>query len=83
VHTITPGVDDSTAILMEDEFDINELTNRCVYYANLHRMVPVDQPYIKVIGSKDADGDSSLSCVQAHKAHLVTLTKLDYKALCS
>jgi len=68
---MTLGVDDSTAILMEDEFDINESTDRCVYYANLHCMVPVDQP----------DSESLLSCVQAHKAHLVKPTKLDYEAL--
>jgi len=84
VHTLPLEDDDSTAILMEGKCDINESTNRCVYYSNLHRMVPLDQPDIKVSSSKDAGGDSLPSYVQVHKVHLVTLMKLDYyKALCS
>jgi len=75
------GDNDSMAILMEDKCGINESTDHCVYYANLHHMVPVDQPDIEVSGSKDAGGDSMLHYVQVHKAHLVTLTKVDYKAL--
>jgi len=83
VHTLPPGDDDSIAILMEDEYDVNESMDHCVYYANLHCMVPVDQSDIKISGSKDVGGDSSLPCVHVRKAHLVTPTKLDYEALCS
>jgi len=43
VHTLPPEDDECTAIPIEDEYDINVSTNWCVYYANLHRMVPVDQ----------------------------------------
>jgi len=83
VNTLPPVDDDSMAILMEDEFDINELTNRCVYYANLHCMVPVEQPETEVSDSKEAGDGRSRPYVQVHKAHLVTPTKLDYEALCS
>jgi len=71
------------AILTEDEYDIHESTNHCMYYVNLHCMIPFDQPDIMVSGSKDADGNNLLPCVTAHKAHLVTPTKQDYEALCS
>jgi len=81
MHTLPLGDDDSMAILTEDEYDVNKSIDRCVYYANLHRMVPVDQSDLEVSGSKDADGNSSLPYVHAHKAHLVTPTKLDYQAL--
>jgi len=72
VHTLPPEDNDSMVICMEDKFDINKSTNCCVYYANLHCMVPVDRLDIEVSGSKDAG---------AHKAHLVTPTKVDYEAL--
>jgi len=81
MHTLPPGDDDSMAILTEDEYDVNESIDCCVYYANLHHMVPVDQSDIKVSGSKDTGGNSSLPYVHMHKAHLMMLTKLDYKAL--
>jgi len=81
VHTLPLEDDDSTAILMEDEFDINESTDHCVYYANLHHMVPVEQPETKVSDSKEAGDGRSCPYVQVHKAHLVTPTNLDSEAL--
>jgi len=81
VHTLPPEDDDSMAILMEDEFDIDESTDCCVYYTNLHRMVPVEQAETKVSDPKEAGDGRSRPYVQAHKAHLVMLTKVDYKTL--
>jgi len=83
VQTLPLGDDDSMALLPEDKYDINKSADHCVYYANLHRMVPVDQLDMLVSASKDADGEDLPPSVAAHKAHLVTLTKQDYKALCS
>jgi len=51
-------------ILTEKEYDINESTDHCVYYTNLHHLVPVDQPDIEVSDPMDAGGDSSLPYVQ-------------------
>jgi len=75
--------EDAIAIAPEDRFDIKEWTNCCMYYANLHCMVPVEQPETNVGALKDTGNDSSHPYVQAHKVHLVTPTTLDYKALCS
>jgi len=69
------------AILPEGGFDINESTDCCVYYANLHYMVLVEQLETKVSGSKDAGDNSVHPYVQVHKVHFMTLSKLDYKAL--
>jgi len=44
VRTLPLEEDDITAVLTTDECDINESTDRCMYYANLNHMVPVDQP---------------------------------------
>jgi len=77
-----PLVDDaSMAILTEDECDIHKSTNCCVYYANLHCTIPFNQLDILISGSNDADDEELLPCITVRKAHLVTLTKQDYKSL--
>jgi len=81
VHTMPMEHVDDIMIAPEDRLDINESTDRCVYYANLHRMVPVEQPETNVCAPTDTRDANPHLYVQAHKAHLVTLTKLDYEAL--
>jgi len=73
VQTLPLGDNDSMAILTEDKHDIHESTGHCVYYANLHRMIPVDHQDISGSGSDDTGDEELLPCVTAHKAHLVTL----------
>jgi len=81
VQTLPLGDDDSTVILTDDKHDIHESTNHCVYYANLHWMIPVDHQDISVSGSADVGDEELLPHVTAHKAHLVTPTKQDYETL--
>jgi len=81
VHTMSQESDDPTLSVLGDGCDMDESTDQCVYYANLHRMVPIDQPDISVNGSEVTNAGISPSHVQVHKACLVSPSKVDYEAL--
>jgi len=60
VQTLPLVNDASTATLTEDKYDIHESIDRCLYYANLHCMIPFDQLDTSISGSNDADDEELL-----------------------
>jgi len=64
----------------QDGLDIDRSVNWCMYYANLHRMVPFDEPEVPTQGPDD--NLQQFDNVQTYKACLISPMKLDYEALC-
>jgi len=67
--------------VLDKDLNINESADRCVYYANLHCVVPFEQPEMDAKTTDGAKGDTETPAVTTYKACLVSLSKKDYEAL--